>query len=376
MDDTAKIKHLCLAGGGHSHAIVIKRLGIKPTPNLKVTLISPDRFTPYSGMLPGLIAGHYQFESCHIDLERLCQWSGIKFSSSTISRIDLDNRLIYSDQTAPIKYNLLSINIGSRPDVDEITGGKHYGCAIKPVKDFLRRWHLWLNTHVNSKQKHHIVVVGGGAAGIEVLLAMYYKIKKCTSINATFTLISADQTILSTHNHTIQLFFQKHLRSLDINVISNTTAIAIDKTHLYFNDGTSLAYDFTVWGIRAGAHEWPSASHLMCDKNGFILVDQYLRSISHPEIFAAGDCAAFAPHPLPKAGVYAVRQGSTLLKNILATYQNKKLVSFKPQQHFLSLLTTGSRNAVASRNGIFLHGKWVWYWKDYIDRCFMRQFEV
>ena len=370
------VRHLCLIGGGHSHAIVAKRLGIHRVRGLNVTLISTDRLTPYSGMLPGLIAGHYAMESCHIDLMRLCQWAEIKFISSSVNKIDTNNRLVYSDRAEPVKYDWLSVNTGSQPDLSGISGSDQWGCAVKPVKDFLQQWRLWLGVNADSKRKQRIVVVGGGAAGVEVMLAMYYRIKKNTSINAVFTLINASQTILSSYNQSVRYFFQKHMQLLGIIEVCNASVIAIDKDYLYLKNGASIAYDFVVWTIRAGAQKWPFASHLKCDQRGFILVDQYLRSISHPEIFAAGDCAAFMPCELPKAGVYAVRQGAVLSKNIMAAHHKKSLVSYEPQQRFLSLLTTGPRYAVASRGSIFFHGKWVWYWKNYIDRGFMKQFKV
>lgn len=370
------VRHLCLVGGGHSHVIVAKQIGISPIRGLKVTLISPDRFAPYSGMLPGLIAGHYTYESCHIDLMQLCQWAGIKFISSAVNKIDTDNRLVYSDRIAPVTYDGLSINTGSQPDLGAISGSGGRGCAIKPVGHFLQQWQLWLDTNRDSKQKQRIVVVGGGAAGVEVILAMHHKIKKNTPINADFTLVSADQTLLPSYHPSVRNYFKKHLRALDISEICDADVKAIDKDCLYFKNGSSIACDFVVWTIRAGAQAWPAASHLKCDEHGFIVVDQYLRSISHPDIFATGDCAAFSPCKLPKAGVYAVRQGSVLLKNILAMHHGGPLVPYEPQRHFLSLLTTGCRYAVASRNNVFFHGKWVWYWKDYIDRRFMKQFKV
>jgi len=330
-------------------------------------------------MIPGLIAGHYTYQDCHIDLQRLCQWAGVQFMHDAVTQIDPDKRTISTTSTAPsspIPYDLLSINIGSRPSIDKILNAEHFGYPIKPIQNFLNHWHLLLNTLTEKKITQHIVIIGGGAAGIEVLLAMHYRIQKSTLANVSFTLINADKAILPSHNQAVRTFFQQLLQSLGVTVICNTSVTAIDKTLLHLNDGSTLAYNFAVWTIHAGSQSWPLASGLACDTRGFILVDQYLRSISHPEIFAAGDCAAFEPRALPKAGVYAVRQGPVLLKNLLATLNQQPLVSFEPQQRFLSLLTTGGRYAAASRGAFFLKGQWVWQWKNYIDRKFMQQFRV
>lgn len=367
-------RDLRLIGGGHSHVAVIKKLGMHPVLGVRVTLISTDTLTPYSGMLPGLIAGHYTLEDCHVDLRKLCQWAGAQFIRGEVQRIDPLAKQIDCHQRPSLRYDLLSINIGSQPALNTINGAAAYGYPIKPVKQFLQNWHQWLESAQTSSRSRRIVVIGGGAAGIEILLALHYKLCSTTSIQADFTLINADHAILSEHNERAQAFFKHHLQTLGITIISEKHVISVNEFQLTLNDHTTLNYDFVAWAIHASAQPWLAESGVQCDSRGFIQVDQYLRSISHPDIFAAGDSAAFIPAPLPKAGVYAVRQGPVLARNIIAQLENRTLSPFKPQRRFLSLLTTGSRHAVASRGPFFAHGKWVWYWKNYIDRAFMARF--
>ncbi len=370
-------KDLRLIGGGHSHVAVIKQLGMKPIPGIRTTLVSHDTYTPYSGMLPGLIAGHYSFEDSHIDLRKLCQWAGIQFIRSEVLHLDPIAKKIVCHHYPSLRYDLLSINIGSQPALDAIKGANNHGHAVKPVKQFLQHWRQWLTQVDASANAQHIVVIGGGAAGVEIILAMHHRLRKETSINARFTLICADENILISHNQRVQRFFQQHMRSLDITIINDKHVISTRNNQLLLDDNNSLGYDFAAWAVNAGAQSWPRESGLQCDKKGFIQVDQYLRSISHPDIFAVGDSAAFTPTPLPKAGVYAVRQGPILTRNIYSTLKQhslKPLKPFKPQQRFLSLLSTGGRHAVASKGFFFASGKWVWYWKNHIDRTFMARF--
>ncbi len=367
-------KDLRLIGGGHSHIAVIKKLGMRPIPGIRVTLISNNTLAPYSGMLPGLIAGHYTFEDCHIDLRKLCQWAGVQFVCSEVQRIDPIARQIYCHQYPSLRYDLLSINVGSQPALTEIKNATVHGHPIKPIKQFLQNWRQWLESAQASRQPKQVVVIGGGAAGVEILLAMHYKLCNTTAIHADFTLICADQNILSAHNERVQEFFQHHLQTLGIRIVCGKHVISVTERQLALNDDTTLNYDFSAWAIHASAQPWLAESGLECDGRGFIQVDQYLRSISHPDIFAAGDSAAFMPMPLPKAGVYAVRQGPILAKNIVAQLENRQLSPFKPQRRFLSLITTGKRYAIASRGALFARGKWVWVWKNHIDRAFMARF--
>lgn len=369
-------KDLFLIGCGHSHITMIKKLGTCPLPDTEITLINTDMLTLYSGMLPGLIAGHYTFEDCHIDLQKLCQWAGVQFIRGEVQHIDPLTKKIYCHQHPSLQYDLLSINIGSQPAVNDIEGANEYGCPIKPFQQFLDHWQHWLKTAqtINTSVLQRIVMIGGGAASIEILLAMHYKLHHTTSIHASFTLVCANQNILSSYHEHVQAFFKRHLKILDITIISGKHVTSINQHQLTLDDGTILDYDFSAWATHAGAQSWPAESGLKCDNKGFIQVNQYLRSISHLDIFAVGDSAAFMPNPLPKAGVYAIRQGSVLAKNITAILEDRPLLAFKPQKRFLSLLTTGNRHAVASWGPLFIRGKWVWWWKNHIDRAFVARF--
>lgn len=369
-------RDLILIGGGHSHVAVIKQLGMKPLPGVRITLVSEDTYTPYSGMLPGLIAGHYVFDDCYIDLRKLCQWAHVRFIREAVKSLNPVSKEISCHQYPLLRYDLLSINTGSRPALDKIDGASENGYAVKPVNKFLSHWRQWLDSIIkaNTTHQYHVIVVGGGAAGVEVLLAMHYYLHRYTQINAKFTLVCADEKLLATHNTHVQDFFCHHLNALDVEIITSRKVAAATVNQLLLDDGTSLDVDFVTWAINAGAQSWLADSGLACDRHGFVQVDQFLRSVSHPEIFAVGDSAAFMPTLLPKAGVYAVRQGPVLTRNLIATFRKHLLRPYKPQRHFLSLLTTGDRYAVVSHGGFFFKGKWVWRWKDFIDRRFMARF--
>ncbi len=367
---------LVLIGGGHSHVAVVKQLGMKPLLDVRVTLVSEDTYTPYSGMLPGLIAGHYTFEDCYIDLRKLCQWAGVRFIHDGVKCLDPAKKVIVCHQYPSLHYDLLSINTGSQPALNTIPGAASYGVAVKPVNKFLKHWRQWLDSvaTIDAQQLYRVVVVGGGAAGVEVLLAMRYHLNSNTQINAEFTLVCADEVLLASHNAQVQQFFHDHLNALGVKIVAGHRVATATKNHLLLDDGHSLEAEFITWAVNAGAQPWLADSGLACDKHGFVQVDQFLRSVSYTDVFAVGDSAAFTPMPLPKAGVYAVRQGPILVHNLVATLNHRALKPYRPQHHFLSLLTTGERYAVASRGSFFVKGKWVWQWKNFIDRRFMARF--
>ncbi len=368
-------KDICLIGGGHSHIIAVKQLGIHPPPpNIRISLVCSDQFTLYSGMLPGLISGHYLPEDCYIDLQKLCNQAKITFIQSEVEQIDPHSKQIYCNLHSHLNYDLLSLNIGSQPMLHDIKGATRYGCPIKPLKQFLQSWLKWLQVAQSTNEPKHIVVIGGGAGSIEILLAIHYKLSHTTLQHVNFMLICAHPNILSSYNQCTQRYFNDYFKKLGITVIKGKRVNAISQHQLIVDDNITLNYDFAVWATHADAQSWVAKSGLKCDNNGFILVDQYLRSVSHTDVFAVGDCANFIPMSIPKSGVYAVRQGPVLANNLVAASCNYPLLAFKPQKHFLSLLTTGDRHAVASWGPLYAHGKWAWLWKNHIDRRFIAQF--
>lgn len=345
-----------------------------PIPEASLTLISSEALTPYSGMIPGLIAGHYAFKDCHIDLMKLCRWAGIRFVCGKVHAINPFTKQVYYDRQLPLSYDFLSINVGSQPALHQIQGATAYGHPVKPIEHFFQEWRHWYDSIHRLSYSPRVVVIGGGAAGIEILLAMHYTLHRTISVHSSFTLVCADQQILNSHHKKVQDFFDQHLQSLGITVIRGKRVMSINEHQIILNDLTTLNYDFAVWCLHATAQSWLQESGVQCDEKGFVLVDQYLRSISHPDIFVSGDAASFIPVSLPKAGVYAVRQGPVLARNIAALLKHQRLSPYKPQRYYLSIITTGDRYAVASRGRFFAKGKWVWYWKKLIDQSFMARF--
>lgn len=372
---TTTKKSIVLLGGGHSHIEVIRQLAINPLANVDVTLISEDQHTPYSGMLPGLIASHYSFHDCHIDLAPLCQWANVQFIQTRATVIDASENSVSCSNGATLFYDVLSINTGSQPKLNAILGAS-FGHAVKPIKSFITEWESWLVAQQsNTDSIPNVAVVGGGAASIEVILAISHRLK-ALNIEVKLSLICAANSLLSSHNRKVQTLIKKHLAAANIAVSYNSAVTAATTTGMTINNNKESLSDFTVWAVNAQAKPWLANTELSCNEDGFINVDSNLRSTSHHNIFAAGDTINFVNQALPKAGVYAVRQGAIISNNIRSAINpnSTKLQKYKPQRHFLSLLTTGDRHAILSRGILCFSGDWVWRWKNKIDNDFVSRF--
>lgn len=368
-------KSLLLIGGGHSHVEVIRRWGLVPEPDVAVTLISPDRHTPYSGMLPGYIAGHYSHADCHIDLDAVCAQAGVTRIGASVGAVDFAARIARCSHAPDQPFDVLSIDTGSTPVLAPIPGAERHGIAVKPVAQFLEHWAQLREAARTAPRPLQVVVVGAGAAGVEVVLAMQHRIAGDGG-RAIFTLIGDGPTILGVHPRSVQQRFMNILQHQGISVRLDTAVERVAPGALLLRGGERLAFDEVIWVTGAAAPAWPRASGLQTDAAGFIAVDTHLQSLSHPGVFATGDIASMRDTPRPKSGVYAVRQGPPLTENLRRALRGEPLVEYHPQARALALISAGDRYAVASYGPFALSGAWVWRWKDRIDSAFMRRYRA
>ena len=379
--NTPVIKDLVLIGGGHSHVAVLKKFGMHPLTGLQITLITRDVHTPYSGMLPGYIAGHYSYDESHIDLRPLAKFCGARLIHAPATFLQLEDKQVICGDRPPIRYDVLSINTGSTPSHIEVPGSREHALAVKPINEFLQGWDALMEDALKRKGDYKIVVVGAGAGGVEVALATQFHLQNFLQENSftdkklRFDLISGTGPILTTHNASIQKRFRRVLGEREITVHKGSKAKRVNANTIELENGNTLQADAIIWATHASAPSWYKESGLAVDERGFIAVNDSLQSVSHADVFAAGDIATVTNYPRPKSGVFAVRQGPPLYKNIRRALTNKPIKKHVPQISFLSLISTGDKCAIGSRGMFTFEGAWIWKLKDYIDREFMRKYQ-
>ena len=374
------LRDLVLVGGGHSHVVVLRMLAMQPEPGLRITLICTDIDTPYSGMLPGYISGHYSFDDVHIDLGRLAAFAGARFIHGEVTGLDRANQRVLLRDRPSVPYDLLSINTGSTPNVRQVDGARAHTVPVKPIAHFNQRWLQLLDRVRGLHSRFTIAVVGGGAGGVELVLSVQFRLRnELQKLGRNpdllrFVLLTAGDTILPTHNPGVRARFARVLKERHVAVHTRAEVTQVSPGCLHTQDGRTFDADETMWVTQAGGPAWLQSTGLALDDNGFIQVNEQLQTLDDPKIFAAGDVASFTARPLEKAGVFAVRMGPPLAKNLRLSLRGQPLVAYNPQQRWLALISTGDRYAVASRGALGFAGAWVWTWKDWIDRRFMRKF--
>ena len=374
------LRDIVLIGGGHSHVGVIHMFAMNPLPGARLTVICTDTDTPYSGMLPGYIAGHYSFDDVHIDLRRLAEFAGARYYRDEVVGIDRAARKVLCRNRPPVPYDVLSINIGSTPQLARVAGAAEHAVPVKPIRRFNERWLALLERVIKHPRATTIAVVGAGAGGVELTLAMQYRLRNELKTlgrdpdELHFHLFSADPKILATHNARVRQAFERVLAERGVVVHRSAEVTQVSEQQLQTRNGEVLEADEIVWVTQAGGAAWLRDTGLALDDKGFVRVLDTLQTETDPLIFAAGDCAAMIDHPLEKAGVFAVRMGKPLTENLRRSLLRQSLIHYRPQQRWLALISTGDRHAIASRGSFYTAGDLVWRWKDWIDRRFMRKF--
>jgi selenide, water dikinase len=354
-------KNVVLIGAGHAHVEVIRRLGNEKPANTAITLISDTSQAGYSGMMPGVIAGHYHRREAEVDVPALCARTGVRFIHEPVQRIMASSNAVQC-ATTQVAFDWLSVNSGSQPRTPALTGAQHV--RVKPFAQFLDGLPALL-------QREHIAVVGGGAASVEVLLALAHARQGFGKL----TLLCGAPDILAGYPARVIDNVKCAMTNYGTRWQCGVVVSGCHDAGLSLGTGEMFPCDASLWCTPAGPSAFIAESDLARARDGFIHVDAFQRSVSHPNVFAVGDCAS-RDAVLQKAGVVPVKQGPWLAEALRACAMGneKTITPFVFQKHALALLALGGKRATGYRGDFVFNGRWAWTWKDFIDRRFMRKY--
>ena len=367
-------QRLLLLGGGHAHVQVLQAFAQRPVPGLELTLLTPHAPQVYSGMVPGVLAGHYALDQALIDLPPLAHAAGARWLQDAAVGLDASARRVRLAQGGKLPYDWLSLDTGAVMRPDRLPGAAAHALFVRPMERFVQQLPELLQRA--AQQPLQLAVLGGGAAGAELAMAMRYRLDASGAVAARspVTLLAGNAGLLAGHAPAVRRHVDRALATAGIEVLAERcTAIECDRLQLA--DGRWRACDAAIVATGAEAPSWLSSSGLALDAEGFVLTGPTLQSVSHPEVSAAGDVATRADAPHAKSGVYAVRAGPPLAANLRALGEGRALQTYTPQPRTLNLIACGGRTAVASWGGMSAQGAWVWRWKDRIDRAFIARFQ-
>ena len=365
-------RELVLVGGGHTHALVLRMWGMNPLPGARVTVINPAPTAAYTGMLPGYVAGHYGRDDLDIDLVRLARFAGARVILERAEAIDPNTKRVRLTSGRQIAFDVCSVDVGITSDLPQLPGFSEFGVAAKPLDIFAARWAGFIEQVRAGKAPPQVCVLGGGLGGVELALAAKHALTGASDEAPEVALVDL-QKVGSALPGRAQGKLRSTLARRGVRVIEGARADRLTSDTVELSNGASLPTAFTITTAGARPHVWLGESGLDL-KDGFIAIDRHLRT-SARDIFAAGDCAVFTDRPLPKAGVFAVRQAPVLFRNLRTALSGRgTLTPYRPQMDFLKLIALGERSALATKWGLSASGPALWRWKDHIDRKFMDRF--
>jgi pyridine nucleotide-disulfide oxidoreductase family protein len=353
-------RRLVLVGGGHAHVQVLHALS---GPAVDLTLVSDVSLAPYSGMLPGHLAGHYEERDLVFDLAAICERRGHRFIQQAATLIDPEARLLTLGDGTRLDYDVCSLNVGIVPQTIGVSAAVPTVIYVKPISNFLAQWRA---ATALLPAAGPVVIIGGGAAAFELAIACGLRFPGRVSL-----VTGADGLTLPTGAAT---HARAALGDLGIELLEGQRVERIEAGRVYFSRG-SKSFALALVAITARAGDLIEQSSLPKGPEGHVIVDEFLRVQGRSTLFAAGDCAHFAERVLPKAGVYAVRQGPILAHNLRSALSaGGDLARYVPQKSALSILITGRDDALICWRGLALRSRWAARLKDRIDRRFMRKF--
>jgi len=368
------VKRLVLVGGGHAHLEVLRDLAITPDESVAATLVTPHPWFTYSGMIPGFIAGHYEIDDLTVDLKSLCERARVELVASTATLVSAMGHEVICSNGAVLPYDVLSVDVGSQPLLGGARGVEKHAIVIRPLEKLLKGWSDVL-VRARDGRIGAITVVGGGAAGVELALAMEYRLRQELGLAwAHVRLIANMSRVVPEFSAGARERLERKFARRNVGLHLDSAVTEVGPGYVRLEQGLEFASEAVFWATGGVAPEWIRDSGLAVDERGYLLTNDFLQSPSHPDVFAAGDCQTQVGRKHAKAGVYAVRAAPTLVKNLRAALAGTPLEAFKTSPRYLALVSTGSRHAVAIWNGLAWEGSWVWQWKDRIDRRFVARY--
>ena len=361
-------KDLVLLGAGHSNIEVIRYLGKQKLKGLRITLVSNDTYTTYSGMVPGYIEGKYNWNEINIDLIKLCYKNNIKIVIAEVSRISGKQNKVFLKKRPPIEFDILSVNLGIRSNTEDIIGAEKYALPLKPISQVNKT----LKSILNNKSKN-IAIIGAGAAGVEVSLALNKRFKEM-NIKKNIILISKNILLMNNYSFNVSKIVEKELTNNNIKLLCDSKVTKIKKDYIEINNTKKILTSCSILATNAASLDILKKSDLKLSKNRFISVSPSLQSLNHNNIFASGDNADIENYKLVKAGIFAVKQAKVLKINLKKFFLQKPLEYYYPQKSYLSLIGITNERAIANKSIITLKGMLFWKLKKYIDKKFINKY--
>ncbi|CAJ1932211.1 unnamed protein product [Cylindrotheca closterium] len=338
--DSRKERRLVLVGAGYAHLQVVRLLSASKDKVgfSNITLIDVQKYARYRGMVPGYLSGCYEnYQDASIDLEQICSQPGCTFVNDGVIDVDLKNRMVHlTDDSTRISYDVLSFDIGSTTkSLDDIPGAFEYTIPTKPVQELLSRIE-GIETEFRQSpnlEKHELrmVIIGGDVSAVELALSLVTRWRPFLKDRLQLTLVTADESLVTAATARIRhQCIQEKLVERGISIRFREIVKEVDQNFLKLESGLLIPFTYCIWATGAACHDLAPTLQdrgLAVSANGWIEINNSLQSVSHPNVFAAGDCCQSCSLDVPKSGVFSIQEGPVLARNLKLFNASRKTSS-------------------------------------------------
>lgn len=362
---------LLLIGGGHAHVAVLADWIKNGLPTVRAALLTPSSHLRYSGMVPGWISGQYDRDTGLVDVAALARRAGAELLLDRCCGINLEAKRAILERGRSVSFAIASIDTGGVGQAHHVLGHHDRLIDVRPIDTFVSSVEARLSALDRSPE---IVVIGGGAGGVELAFALRNRTRGAArNVRTGVSLIAGSGGVTPAFSPIVRRKIENALGRQGISV--RAVDARFDGGVLYAGDNQLPTPDLIVAAIGSGAADWPAKSGLACDEEGFILVDAHQQSHSHPCIFAVGDAAMRSDADIPHSGVHAVYAGPVLADNLRAAAAGcVPQRRYLPRGRNLYLMSTGNGSAIASYGSFAAEGRLIAKLKHWIDARWIRKY--
>jgi NADH dehydrogenase len=372
---------IVILGGGFGGAYTARHLEtlFRRRTDVEVVLISRDNFFVMTPLLFGVCSGTLDMRHVSVPIRAFLR--STRFAEATVRRIDLDRRVVHAtaeDGDREVPYNHLVLALGSVTNRAMIPGSEH-AFTFKTLADaFVLRNHLierFERADVEDDPQRRrrlltVVVIGGGLVGVELFGELTAFVDEIARLyphvrrdEVRFVLLQAGDHLMPEIDPALAEYGVRVLREragAELRIGARVQSIEQGKVHLH---DETIEADTIV--LAAGVLPSPVVSDLAVDKDrrGHIAVYATMRSTSHPEVWALGDCATIPGpdgRPYPTLAQHALREAKVLARNLHAVVDGRPLQPFVYQTKGM-MGSLGHHKAFAQAFHLRLSG-WLAWW--------------
>ncbi|MBS5886444.1 MAG: FAD-dependent oxidoreductase [Clostridium sp.] len=365
---------ILVLGAGYGGVHTAKKLAKKYKKNndVEITLIDRNPYHTLMTELHEVAGGRVHPESVQVELCKIFGKSKVNVVTDFIEKVDTDNKVVKTTY-GEYSYDYLVIGTGSEPAFFGVPGVKENGFTLwsfedalkirKHIQDMFAKASLERNA-AKRKEMLTFIVAGSGFTGIEMAgellewktrLAREYNVDES---EVTLKVVEAMGTILNMLDRKQADKAEKYMVKHGMEILKNSPIVEVTENKIVLKSGEEINTRTLIWTCGIQANQDAKEYGLDTARAGRLQTNEFMQAVGKKDVFVVGDMAYFeeeAGKGTPQIVEAAVQTADTVVKNIVASIENKEMQKFQGKYHGF-MVSIGGRYCVANLMGLKLSG--------------------